>query len=174
MSQFVHSDNAPSFLSGSIQEFLLKRGVALSKSSLYHPTGNSQAERYVGIVRKSKRFSLKTNNLPISCLETVLPNALHFIRSLLNTTTDATQHELFFNFNRRFRSGRSFPARLSTPDPVMLRKFLRNHKNDVLVEEVQLLDVNPQYVSIRYMDGTESSVSLSDLSPCPRGFNSGE
>ena len=79
MPQFVHSDNAPSFLSGSIKEFLLKRGVASSKSSLYHPTGNSQAERYIGIVWKSIRLSLKSNNLPLSCWETVLPNALHSI-----------------------------------------------------------------------------------------------
>ena len=94
--QFVHSDNAPSFSSGSIKEFLLKRGIASSKSSPYHPTGNSQAERYIGIVWKSIRLSLKSNNLPLSCWETVLPNALHSIRSLLNTTTNTTPHELFY------------------------------------------------------------------------------
>ena len=155
MPQFVHSNKAPSFLSASMQEFLLKRGVASSKSSACHPTGNSQAERYIGIVWKSKRFSLKSNNLPLSCLETVLPNVLHFIRSLLNTTTDATPHELFLNCNRCFRSVRSLSAWLSTPGPVMLRKFLRNHKSNVLVEEVQLLDANPQYFSIRYINGKE-------------------
>ena len=32
-----YRDNAPSFSSGSIKEFLLKRGVASSKSSPYHP-----------------------------------------------------------------------------------------------------------------------------------------
>ena len=163
-----------SFSSGSIKEFLLKGGIASSKSSPYHPTGNSQAERYIGIVRKSIRLSLKSNNLPLSCWETVLPNALHSIRSLLNTTTNTTPHELFFNFNRRSRSGRSLPAWLFSPGPVMLRKFLRNHKNDDLVEEVQLLDANPQYANIRYRDGRESSVSLSDLSPCPQGLNSRE
>ena len=170
----MHSDNAPSFLSGSIQEFLLKRGVASSKSSPYHLIGNSQAERYIGIVWKSKHLSLKSNNLPLSCFETVLPNVLHFIRSLLNASTDTTPHELFLNCNRCFRSVRSFPAWLSTPGPVMLRIFLRYHKNDVLIEEVQLLDANSQYVIIRYMDGKESSVSLSDLSPCPHGLNSRE
>ena len=115
MPQFVHSDNAPSFLSGSIKEFLLKCGVASSKLSPYHFTGNSQAERYTGIVWKSIRLSLKSNNLLLSCWETVLSNALHSIRSLLNTTTNATPHELFFNFNRRSRSGRSLPAWLFTP-----------------------------------------------------------
>ena len=50
----------------------------------------------------------------------------------------------------------------------MLCKFVRLHKNDDLVEEVQLLDANPSYASIRFPDGRESSVSLIDLSPCPR------
>ena len=90
MPKFVHSDNAPSFSSGSIQEFLLKRGVASNKPNPYHPTGNSQAQRYIGIVRKSIRLSLKSNNLPLSCWETVLPYALHSIQSLLNSTTNAT------------------------------------------------------------------------------------
>ena len=159
MPQFVHSDNAPSFSSGSIKEFLLKRGVASSKSSPYHP--NCQAESRIGIAWKSIRLCLKSNNLPLSRGETVLLNALHSIRSLLYTTTNATPHELFFNFNRRSCSGRSLPALLFTPGPVMLRTILRNHKNDDLVEEVQLLDANPQYANILYRDDRESTVSLS-------------
>ena len=151
--EFVHSDNAPSFSSGSIKEFLLKRGVASSKSSPYHPTGNSQADRYIGIIWKSIRLSLKSNNLSLSCWETVLPNALLSIRSLLNTTADTTPHELFFNFNKLSCKGRFLPAWLSIPGLVMLRKSLRNHKNDDLVEEMQLLDANPQYANIRYRDG---------------------
>ena len=43
-----------------------------------------------------------------------------------------------------------------------------------LVEEVQLLDANPQYTNILYSDGRETSVSLSDLSPSPQGKNSSE
>ena len=39
---------------------------------------------------------------------------------------------------------------------------------------MQLLDANPQYANIRYRDGRESSVSLSDLSPCPQELNSRE
>ena len=56
----------------------------------------------------------------------------------------------------------------------MLRKFLRNHKNDDLVEKVKLLVANPQYANICYRDDRESSVFLSDLSPCPQGLNSHE
>ena len=36
------------------------------------------------------------------------------------------------------------------------------------------MDANLQYANIRYRDCKESSVSLSDLSPCPQGLNSRE
>ena len=47
------------------------------------------------------------------------------------------------------------------------RRFVRHSKTDPLVDEVQLMDVNPSYAYIRYSDGRESTVSLKDLSPCP-------
>jgi hypothetical protein len=51
--------------------------------------------------------------------------------------------------------------------PVMLRRFVRTSKNDPLVDEVELTDINPTYARVRYTDGRESSVSLRDLAPCP-------
>ena len=60
-----------------------------------------------------------------------------------------------------------FLAWLCSRRPVMLRKFVRLNKNNDLVE-VQLLDANPSYANIRYSDGREGNVSVSDLSPCPR------
>ena len=50
----------------------------------------------------------------------------------------------------------------------MLRKFVRLHKNDDLVDEVELINANPSYANIRYSDGRETNVSICDLSPCPR------
>ena len=64
--------------------------------------------------------------------------------------------------------GKSLPTWLCSRGPVMLRKFVQLNKNNDLVEEVQLLDVNPLYANIRYSDGREGSVSTSCLSPCPR------
>ena len=133
---FVHIDNGKSFLSKELKDFLLERGIASSRSSPYHPTGNSQVQRYNGIIWKSIRLALKTHNLPVSSWEAVLPDALQSVRSLFNTTTNYTPHELFLNFNRRSPSGKSLPAWLSTPGAVLLRKFVKVHKNDDLVEEV--------------------------------------
>ena len=53
------------------------------------------------------------------------------------------------------------------PGNVMLRRFIRNSKNDPLVDEVELTSKNPAYAPIRYPDGRESTVSRRDLSPCP-------
>ena len=156
---FVHSDNAKSFMSNELKQFLLKRGVASSKSSPYHPTGNSQVERYNGVIWKAIRLALKTHNLSVSSWEAVLPDALQSVRSLLNTITNHTPHELFFNFHRRSPSGKSLPAWLTTSGPVLLRKFVQAHKNDDLVEKVQLMEANTTYASIRFADGRESAVS---------------
>ena len=160
MPQYVHSDNTKSFLSGTVKDFLLKRKVAFSKSPPYQPTGSAQVEGYFGVVWKSIRLALKCNNLAVSCWETVSPEVLNSLRSFLNTTTNATPHELFFNFTQRSPCGKSLPAWLCSRGPVMLRKFLRLNKNDDLVEEVQLLHANSSYAKIRYSDGREETYLL--------------
>ena len=44
---FVHSDNAPSFCSHEFKTYLTSRGISSSKSSIYYPAGNGQAEKTV-------------------------------------------------------------------------------------------------------------------------------
>ena len=47
----------------------------------------------------------------------------------------------------------------------MLRRYVRNSKNDPLVDEVELVEANPQYAHVRFPDGRESTVSVKDLAP---------
>ena len=117
-----------------------------------------------GRVYKSVRMALRTQNLSDTPWEIVLPNVLHSIRSLLSTATNTTPHERFFGFQCRSPCGSTLPTWLSAPSNVMRRRFVRNSKNDPLIE---LTSVNPAYAHIRYPDGRESTVSLKDLSPCP-------
>ena len=49
----------------------------------------------------------------------------------------------------------------------MLRQFVRN-ADEPLVDEVDLLDANPSFAYIRFPDYCESTISTSDLAPCPR------
>ena len=141
--------------------------MASSKSSPYHSTGNLQVERYNGVIWKVLRLALKTHNLSVSSWEAVLLYPSICVRSLLNTITNHTSHELFSKFHRRSPSGKSLRAWLTTPGPVLLRKFVQAHKNDDLVEKVQLMEANPTYTSFRFADGRESTVSVSEFSPCP-------
>ena len=98
----------------------------------------------------------------------MLPDALHSIRSLLCTTTNTTPHERLFNFNRKSTSGNSFPSWLSSPGPVYVKKHVRQSKYDPQVEEAELIEANPEYAYVRLKSGTETTVSIRDLAPCPR------
>ena len=113
---------------------------------------------------KSIRFALKTHSFTDSHWEMVLPDALHSIRSLLSTSINTTPHERFFGFQRRSSCGASHPSWVSAPGLVLLRRFVRHTKNDPLMDEVHLMDINPSYAHIRYPDGRESTVSIKNLS----------
>jgi len=169
MAAYIHSDRGPSFMSSELKDYLSERGIATSKTTPYHPIGNGQVERYNGIIWNSVRLALRSRGLPSQQWEAVLPDALHSIRSLLSTAINTTPHERFFKFQRCSSYGASLPSWLTTPGPVLLRRYVRTSKNDPLVDEVELTDVNPTYAHIRYPDGRESTVSLRDLAPCPPG-----
>ena len=100
-AEFIHSDRGPSFISRELKFYLTERGIATCKSSIYHPIGNGQVERYNGIIWKGVCLALKGHGLPDSQWELVLPDVLHSIRSLLSTATNTTPHERFFSFERR-------------------------------------------------------------------------
>ena len=168
--QFVHSDRGSGFLSKQLKEFLLQKGVASSHTVPYNPRGNSQCERFNGIIWNAIKCALKTRQLPVKRWESVVSTALDAVRSLLCTSTGETPHSRFFSFNRRSTHGNSIPEWLSEPGMVLLRKFVRNGKNDEVVQRVQLLEANPTYARIRYPDGREANVSLRDLARCPVGW----
>ena len=129
-----------------LQDFLLSRGVATSRTTAFNPKGNGQVERLNGTLWKSIALILKSEGLPTSQWEKVLPNALHAIRSLLCTATNETPHERFFLFNRKSATGTTLPSWLSSPGLVLMRRNVRSSKYDPLVDEVELLDCNPMFV----------------------------
>ena len=59
---YIHSDRGSSFISREIKEHLSQKGIATSRTTHYHPTGNAQCERYNGIVWKSVGLALKTHS----------------------------------------------------------------------------------------------------------------
>lgn len=166
MPAYIHSDRGASFMSEELRRFLLSRGIATSRTTPYNPACNGQVEKYNGTVWKAITMALKTRGLPVTRWQDVLPDALHSLRSLLCTATNCTPHERFFKFERRSSCGASVPTWLSSPGPVLLKRHVRTSKSDPLVDEVELLQANPQYAHIRHADGREATVSIRHLAPC--------
>ena len=94
---------------------------------------------------------------------------LHAQRSLLCTATNCTPHERMFTFPRKSSSGCSLPSWLK-PGPILVKRHVRN-KGDPLVDDAELLEVNPAYGKVRLENGREINVSLRDLAPTPKGYH---
>ena len=165
LPSYVHTDRGTSFMSKELKNFLLSKGISSSRSTPYHPQSNGQIEKTNGTIWKTITLALKSHNLPLSCWQEVLPEALHSIRSLLCVSTNETPHERLFKYQRRSASGESLPTWLSESQYALLRRFVRNSKQDPLVDEVQIVELNPSYAHVRFKDGRESTVSISDLAP---------
>ena len=159
----IHCDRAKCFMSQEVKEFMYKNGILLTHSTPYHPTGNSQCERTNGTVWRTVLLALRSQHLPESSWETVLPTVLHSMRSMLCTSTNCTPHERIFQYQRKSSSGYTLPQWLSSPGKVLVRKFVRSSKSDPLVEPAELIEANPSYSKIRYPNGREGTVSTGDL-----------
>ena len=165
MPAYVHSDRGSAFMSVELRSFLTGLGIATSRTTPYHPQGNSQCERLNGTIWRAVQLSMESKKLSRGLWDTVLPDVLHSIRSLLCTATNATPHERMFSFQRRSATGTSLPSWLVNPGKVLLKKYVRG-KADLPVEPVELLEANPYYAYVRHPTGKVDTVSVRDLAPC--------
>ena len=76
-----------------------------------------------------------------------------------------TSQERFFRYQRWTAAGCSMPNWLTSPGKVFLKRHVRSLKFEPLVDEVDLLEANPNYAHIRHSNGRESTVSLCHLAP---------
>ena len=168
--KYIHSDRGSAFMSEELKTYLTTYGIATSRTTSFNPEGNSQVERYNGVIWKAVLLALRSRNLPVQRWELVLPDALHSLRSLLCTSTNETPHERIFRYMRRSCSGQTLPSWLSHPGKVLMKRQIRNSKYDPLVDEVDLLEANPEYAHVRLPNGKETTVSLKHLAPSPTSF----
>ena len=142
------------------------------RKSTYHlgPRGNSQCERFNGIIWNTIKLALRTNGLEIANWEMVIPEVLHSLRSLLCTATNEVPHDRFLKFPRRSMFGTNAPIWMNEPGPVYVRKHVRD-KYDPVVEEMDLLNANPNYAVVRSPEGREVTVSARNIAPTPAGCN---
>jgi len=165
MPAYLHSDRGSAFMSHELKQFLHSKGIVTSRTTSYNPACNGQVEKLNGTIWRSVNLALKTHKLPINCWQDVLPDVLHSIRTLLCTSTNETPHERLFLFHRRSTSGSSIPSWLATPGPVLLKRHVRSSKFEPLVDEVELIEANPNYAYVRFPDGREDTVALKHLAP---------
>ena len=116
MPNYVHNDQGRSLISSELKEFLHGHGIATSQTTRFNPRGNSQCERFNGILWQSIIATLRSLKLHDSQWETVLQEALHAQRSLTCTATNCTPHERMFTFPHKSSSGCSIPSWLK-PGP---------------------------------------------------------
>ena len=110
MPDMVHSDRGSNFLSTKTTNYLHSKGIATSRTSRYNPRCNGQVEKFNGTLWRGIQVTLHSRKMESSEWETILPDTLHSVRSLLCTTTNTTPHERLFNFNRKSTAGKSIPS----------------------------------------------------------------
>lgn len=167
MPSYIHTDRGSSFMSEELRNFLHSRGIATSRTTAYSPQANGQVERLNGTIWRGITLSLRSRDLATQYWETVLPDALHSIRSLLCTATNATPHERLFRYNRKATFGTALPSWLVASKKVLLKRSNRPSKYDSMVDEVELIECNPSYARIRFAGGEEDTVSVRHLAPVP-------
>jgi len=131
MPNYIHSDRGTDFLSHELKTYLGSRGIASSRTSRYNPRGNGQVEKYNVTIWCAINLALKTKEMDVTNWESVIPEALHSIRSLLCVfdhyfaSTNCTLHERLFSFQRKVRkatSGNTVTAWLTNPGPVLVKR----------------------------------------------------
>lgn len=84
----VVSDNGPPFNSKEFIEFLEKRGTKVTKTPIYHPASNGQAERGVGTIKtimKKQLLDPELKSLDIDArLDHILSNYNHYPSTVTN------------------------------------------------------------------------------------------
>ena len=165
MPAHMHSDNGKAFKSKSYSTYMHAKGISTGYSTPYHPQGNGQVEKLNGTVWQTILLALEDRGLSVEHWESVLPDVLHSIRSLICTTTNETPHERLFIHRRKSVSGASVPSWMAKPGPVLLRRHNRQSKYEPIVEDVELVSANPYYAVVQTEGGRQMTVSTRDLAP---------
>ena len=171
LPSYVHSDRGSAFMSAELKQYLLQKGIPSSRTTSYHATGNSQCERYVGLVWQTIQLHMLENNLSPGQWTESLPEVLSVMRSLLSTATNETPHQRLFKYPRRFVGQSTIPDWMFESQNAYLRRHVRS-KQDPIVDPVKILEVNPYFTYIQRPDGRQDTVSNRDLAPCPESTNS--
>ena len=162
----LHSDRGSEFFSFEMSQFLSSWGVHQSRTTPYNPTGNSQCERFNGIIWRTVCCLLSQHRLDITSWPSVLGEALQCVRSLHSSATGTTLHDRLFAFKRKLT-----PVVEQGPIQVgkyaWLRRFVRS-KNDPSGEVVQIAAAYPGYAVVSRLGQQKTdTINWKHLAPHP-------
>ncbi|XP_068215830.1 uncharacterized protein [Palaemon carinicauda] len=140
-----------------MQDFVNSKGIACSRTTSYNHEGNGRVERFNGIIWKAITLTLKSRGPPAEYWQSPLADALHSIRSL-STATNATPLERLLNSACRSSAGALCHPGYVNQDQYSYNGMFAILKNDPLVDEVELLQANPNYAHIKYPNERETTV----------------
>ena len=164
--QSLHSNRGPEFFSLEISHSLSSWNVHQSRTTPYNPTGNSQCERYNGVLWRTILCLLHQNQQPISSWPSVVGEALHCIRSLHCSATETAPHNRLFTFTRHIPPV-PVPGTIPAGNFAWYRHFVRG-KNDPSGDLVQIAAANPEYAVISCQEKKEMDlVNWKHLAPHP-------
>lgn len=164
----VHSDKGSQFLGRKVWHFLLKNGVAKTRTCPYRPQGNGQCERINGTVQRTINLALRSFSKSKEQWEKVLPAALSSIRSLLCTSTNSTPHDRLMKFQRSSVNGTDLPEFLLQPGEQILHRRHIKYKGDPPTETVKLVEtISPYFARVEFPNGRIDTVSTRHLAPGP-------
>ena len=166
---YLHSDQGACFMLYELKSWLHNMGIPTSKSTRYNPQGNGQVETFKSHYLANCAASIAnqkftTFSLAICFTRNFACNSFSFMHY------NCTPHERMFMHTRKSFNGTgiSLPSWVK-PGPVYVKRHNRT-KNDLLVEEAELIEANPHYAHVRLGEGKEISFSLRDLAPNPKSL----
>ena len=164
MPAYVHSERGSSFMSDELLRFFLNKGITTSRTSLL-PSLQWSDEKIQWYNLEGGNYGSQNPWPPLWHVDTMF-SLMPYIHYVL-LATNCSPHERLLKYIRLSSVGGSVPSWLITPGPVLLKHHVYTSKDDPLVDEVEVLQANPQYAHIRYAAGRETTLSIRHLVPLP-------
>ena len=156
---FIYSDCGSGFMSAELKVFLPEKGIATSCTISHKPGGNGLVEHINGTIWKAIAMALKSQQLPMTAWQKVLGDASNSVRSLLYTAINCTPHERMFAYQSKTTVKPLSQVGWLIQVLFCFKRYNRSSKFDPLLEEVELLERNPQHAHVTFSYGRENTVS---------------
>lgn len=154
------------FESRKLKEFLLKNGIAKSRTSPFRHQRNGQREKINGPIQKVVQLTRRTYDFVKTRWQEELLVAISSLRSLLCTATNCILHYWIFAFQRSSVIGSDLPNYLLNPSGDILHHKPIYLKSDIPAKKVKLMEKSsPYFARVEFQSARIDTVSTKNLAP---------